>query len=184
MIYFLCYISVCFSSHMAFNNFPSFWERYIFCALDKPYFFFFLINSTDSWKGRMFLIVVCIFYVFAFVFHMVWITFATFATYLASSANLFVVSKFFIFEASQESWYIMLYPFYHVANSDFFWYWWFLKGQNVHMGLYGFIILTYSDPSVFFYSVFLKTISISSGVASDSSLLLTTPLEVFNFACG
>ena len=31
---------------------------------------------------------------------------------------------------------------------------------------------------------FLKAVSISSGVASDSSSLLTTPLEVFNFPSG
>ena len=52
------------------------------------------------------------------------------------------------------------------------------------MGLYGFIISANSDPSVSFYSLFLKAVSISSGVARDSSLLLTMPLEVFNLACG
>ena len=52
------------------------------------------------------------------------------------------------------------------------------------MGLYGFIISVNCDSSVFFIPCFLKAVSISSGVASDSSLLLTTPLEVFNLACG
>ena len=48
LIYFLCYISICFGSHIAFNNFPCFRERYIFCVLDKHYCFFFLINGTAS----------------------------------------------------------------------------------------------------------------------------------------
>ncbi len=34
------------------------------------------------------------FYVFAFIFHMVCVTFATFATYLASSLYFFAMSKF------------------------------------------------------------------------------------------
>ena len=71
---------------------------------------------------------------------MIWVMFDTFATYLASSAYFFEVSKFLTFETSQGSWYILLYPFYCVSNSDFFWYWWFLKSQNVCMGLYGFIV--------------------------------------------
>ena len=50
------------------------------------------------------------------------------------------------------------------------------------MGLYGFIILANSDP--FFIPCFLKAFSIFSSVASDSSLLLTMPLGVFDFACG
>ena len=100
------------------------------------------------------------------------------------SANLFVVSKFLTLEAPQGSWYIILYPFNREDNFDFFRYGWFLKGQNVCMGLYGFIILANSDPSVFFSPGFLKAVSISSGVTSESSLLLTTPLEVSNFACG
>ena len=35
-----------------------------------------------------------------------------------------------------------------------------------------------------FIPCFSKAVSISSGDASDSSLLLTTHLEVFNFVCG
>ena len=35
-----------------------------------------------------------------------------------------------------------------------------------------------------FIPCFLKVVSISSGVASDSSLLLTMPLEVFDLVCG
>ena len=35
-----------------------------------------------------------------------------------------------------------------------------------------------------FIPCFLKVISISSGVASDSSLLLTMPSEIFDLACG
>ena len=52
------------------------------------------------------------------------------------------------------------------------------------MGQFGFIISVNCDPSVFFIPCFLKGISISSGVATDNSLLLTMPLEVFNFVCG
>ena len=144
--------------------FSCFWERYVFGVLDEHYFFFFLINSTDSWKGRVFRMTVCAFYIFAFIFHMVWTMFATFPTHLASSANLFVESKVLTFEALQGSWYIMLYSFCHVANFDFFWDWCILKGQNICKGLYSFIILLYS-----FTPWFLKTVSISSGVTSESS---------------
>ena len=35
-----------------------------------------------------------------------------------------------------------------------------------------------------FIPFFFKVVSISSGVASDNSLLLTIPLEVFNLVCG
>ena len=147
---FLCYINICYGSHRVFNYFPCSRERYIFCVLDKPYLFFFLINGTASWKGRVFLMAVCAFYALAFIFHMIWDTFATFATYLASSKYFFVVSKFLTLKTSQESWYILLYPFYCLTNSDFFWYWWFLKRQNVCMGPYFFIISANSDPSVFF----------------------------------
>ena len=150
---FLCHISIGFGSHIAFNNFPSFRKRYIFCVLDN-YFFFFLINGTAPWKGRVFLKAVRAFYALALIFHMICVTFATFATYLESFTYFFAVSKFLALKTSQGSWYKLLYPFYCVANSDFFLYWWFLKSQNVWMDLYYFIISANSDPSVFFYSFY------------------------------
>ena len=97
---------------------------------------------------------VCAFNALAFIFQMIWVAFATFATYLASSTHFFVVSKFLTLQTSQGRWYILLSPFYCVASPDFFWYWWFLKRQNVCMGLYCFIISANSDSSVFFYSLF------------------------------
>ena len=92
-------------------------EKGIFFCVLEHYFCFFLINSTNSWKARAFHVTVSAFYVFAFIFHTVWIMFITFATYLVSSVNLFALSKFLTFEALQGSWYIMFYPFYHEFKS-------------------------------------------------------------------
>ena len=47
----------------------------------------------------------------------------------------------------------MLYPFQRVDKAV----WWFFKGQNIRMGLYGLIISANSDHSVFFYSLFFKS---------------------------
>ena len=72
----------------------------------------------------------------------------------------------------------MLYPFYQVANSDFLGgggHCWFPKLWFHHF----FVWLLFC--SLLFH--FCNAVSISSGVTSESYLILITPLEVFNFAC-
>ena len=174
LICLLSYVSICSRPHIAFNNFPGFWKRYILCVLYMHYFLFPLVKLTGPWKGRVLFMTICTLYIFAFTLCVVWITFTTLPTHLTSSANVFLMSKFLTPEAPQGSWYKLLYPF----NHDFFQHFRFIKRVCILSLFLRMVILVYSLTPCFW-----SIISISSGVANESSRLIM-PLEVFNIAYG
>ena len=53
--------------HIAFNNFPGFWKRYILCVLYMHHFLFPLAKLTGPWKGSMLFMIICTLYIFAFI---------------------------------------------------------------------------------------------------------------------
>ena len=121
---------------------------------------------------------VCAFYTLAFIFHMIWVTFTTFVTYLASSTYYFVVSEFLTLKTLQWSSSLsIVLPILISFGIDGF--------SKVGMYVWVCIVSSFQRLVTLPYSFipcFLKAISFSSGVASESSLLLTTPLEVFDLA--
>ena len=86
----------------------------------------------------------------------VWISFTTLPTHLTSSANVFVMSEFLTPEAPQRNWYKLFYPFYRITNPDFFWYFWFIKGQYQRVSVYYFIVSSDGDSLIFLNTPLLK----------------------------
>ena len=119
-------------SHEAPYKSPCFQDGHIPLVFHLNYFLFFFVNNVS----RMILLAVCTSNFFKTIFfHVVRIFFTAFHTCLSSSTGFPVVSIFLAFEASQESWDVLLNSLKTIADLHLLGSTRLIKCQDVSVGL-------------------------------------------------